>query len=148
MPTPSAYDYRRDLAAAADALRNTSAGLRKDSEGLCDYSRRLRTRGVGLLEYSRALRRSPASDLSRVLKTLAETVHDKLAAGTLPRADAAKLWAGMGTGQVCAACEEPIVASQPEYELEYDDGRAAILLHGECHAAWEAERKPHGVPLA
>jgi hypothetical protein len=77
-----------------------------------------------------------------VAKTLAEMVHDKLDAGTLPREDVVKLWAGMGSGKACTACEQPILSEQPEYEIEFDDGRVVIRLHAECHTVWEAECKP------
>lgn len=75
-------------------------------------------------------------------KTLAEMVHDKLDAGTLPHEDAVKLWAGMGSGKACTACEQPIGPEQAEYEIEFDNGPLAIRLHAECHATWEAERQP------
>jgi hypothetical protein len=75
-----------------------------------------------------------------VAQTLAEMVQNKLNAGTLPREDAVKLWAGMGSGKTCALCEQPIDSSQAEYEIEYDV-RPAIRLHADCHAALEVERK-------
>ena len=75
---------------------------------------------------------------------LAAMVQNKLDAGTLPREDAVKLWAGMGSGNACIVCDQPIDSTQAEYELEYDE-RPAIRLHAECHAAWEAARKPPAV---
>jgi hypothetical protein len=76
-------------------------------------------------------------------KTLAEMVYDKLDAGTLPLDAPVKLWAGQGSGQPCMICEQPILASEPEYETEYDDddGRRAMRFHAGCHAVWEEERK-------
>ena len=73
-------------------------------------------------------------------KTLAEVVQDKLDAGTLPRDEPIKLWAGSGSGNTCAACEHPILPSQTEYEVEYYDERPAILLHVGCHTTWVEER--------
>jgi hypothetical protein len=82
-----------------------------------------------------------------VAQTLAEMVQNKVDAGTLPREDAVKLWAGMGSGNACTVCDQPIDSSQAEYELEYD-GRPAVRLHAECHAAWDAKRKPPAVAAA
>jgi len=75
-----------------------------------------------------------------VAKTLAEFVHEKLDAGTLPRDEPVKLWAGRGTGKPCTACEKAILPSQTEYEIEYYDGSPEIRLHVECHGLWETER--------
>ena len=71
--------------------------------------------------------------------SLAEMVRDKLATGTLPLEDPVKLWAGHGRGQPCAACEQPILEAQVEYEPQYE-GRQPIRLHAGCHGLWEAER--------
>jgi hypothetical protein len=68
-------------------------------------------------------------------------IRIKLDAGTLPLDAPAKLWAGQGTGQPCTICEQPIQASEPEYETDYDDGRPAMRCHAGCHALWEEERK-------
>jgi hypothetical protein len=74
------------------------------------------------------------------MASVAEMIRKKLDAGTLPLDAPAKLWAGIGAGRLCAACEQAIGPTQSEYELEYD-GRSAILLHAECHRRWEDERQ-------
>jgi len=74
-----------------------------------------------------------------VSKSLADLVRDKLKAGTLPYDDPVKMWAGHGSGQPCAVCEEPVLLAQVEYEPQYDT-RPPIRFHTGCHRLWEAER--------
>ena len=76
-------------------------------------------------------------------KSLAEIVREKINAGALPLTDPVKLWAGIGSGKLCAVCELTILPSQTEYEPEYQD-RAPIRLHVGCHGLWEAERRRRG----
>jgi len=80
------------------------------------------------------------SDKTLTLPRLAQMVHAKLVLGVLPGENPVKLWAGMGSGQPCTACERPIMESEPEYEPQYDGARAAIRLHVECHRIWEVAR--------
>jgi hypothetical protein len=75
-----------------------------------------------------------------VPSTLAEIVRRKLHAGTLPHEQPLKLWANVGSGKPCTACDAPIVPSQTEYEAQYYDGRPPIFLHVACHQLWEVER--------
>ena len=72
--------------------------------------------------------------------TIADMICKKLDAGTLPVNSPRKLWAGQGTGQLCGACEQQILSSHAEYELEYDDGGPVPRFHAACHALWEEER--------
>jgi hypothetical protein len=71
---------------------------------------------------------------------LAEIVRKKLDAGVLPRDQPLKVWAGIGSGKRCSACETPIPHSRTEYEAEYYDARPAIRFHAGCYETWEAER--------
>lgn len=73
--------------------------------------------------------------------TLAEIVRAKLHAGTLPCEEPLKVWFSVGTGNSCAACEQPILPLQTECEPEYYDERPSIRLHVACHGVWEAERR-------
>jgi hypothetical protein len=53
------------------------------------------------------------------------------------------MWGGRGTGLVCSLCDAPILASEPEMELEYE-GTAPIPVvrfHLQCQFVWEAERQ-------
>jgi hypothetical protein len=75
------------------------------------------------------------------MASIADMIRTKLDAGTLPLDAPARLWAGIGSGKVCTACEQPIRATQMEYEPEYADGRAVIYFHAECHRLWEEKRR-------
>jgi len=75
-----------------------------------------------------------------VPNTLAEAVRQKIHDGSLPVDDPLKVWAGIGSGNPCASCEEPILRVQTEYEVMYYDERPSIRLHVACYGLWEAER--------
>jgi hypothetical protein len=76
-----------------------------------------------------------------VSETPVETVREKLHAGVLPLDDPLKVWAGIGSGDACSACEKPILRAQTEYEVQYYDERPPIRLHVECYGVWEVERR-------
>jgi hypothetical protein len=75
-----------------------------------------------------------------VPKTLDAVVREKLRAGRLPREQPLKFWTSIGSGKPCAACDEPILPSQTQYEGQYYDDRAPLFLHVRCHQLWDAER--------
>jgi hypothetical protein len=75
--------------------------------------------------------------------TLADTIREKFAAGHLPREDHIKLWADCGGGRLCVACEQTILPTQTEHELEFADGRR-IQMHLGCAGLYEAERRRRG----
>lgn len=79
-------------------------------------------------------------------KSLADMVREKIGARLLPVADPVKLWAGLGSGRRCTACEQPILPAQTEYEPEYSDRHEPIRLHVGCHGLWEAERRHRRPP--
>jgi hypothetical protein len=64
--------------------------------------------------------------------------------GTLPRRDAARIWAGPGLGAFCSVCEKPVTQDQLEYELEFaqdgDPSLNKLHFHLRCFAVWELER--------
>jgi hypothetical protein len=68
-------------------------------------------------------------------------VREKIDGGALPLGDPVKLWAGFGSGRLCAACEQPILPLETEYEPHYADERVPIYFHVDCHGAWEVERR-------
>jgi len=51
--------------------------------------------------------------------------------------DAARVWAGEGSGKRCAACLEAIVPSDVEYEADLN-GRT-LYFHPRCHEIWLRE---------
>ena len=48
--------------------------------------------------------------------------------------DTARVWAGEGAGRRCAACLEPIVPCNVEYEADLN-GRT-LYFHPRCHDIW------------
>ena len=80
--------------------------------------------------------------------SLVETVHRKVLTGTLRPDEPLKLWAGPGVGGPCSVCDEPILRSQTEYELQYYDDRPPTRLHVRCHSLWETERHRRYRPRA
>lgn len=64
--------------------------------------------------------------------------------GLLPRTKAVRTWGGRGSGLNCSLCDAPILATEPEMELEFDgseNGRATIRFHLQCHSIWDSERR-------
>jgi hypothetical protein len=70
---------------------------------------------------------------------LPERVREALRAGTLPRLDGGRSWAGHGSGRECRVCGLRIEASQVEMEVEADDER--ILVHRDCLVIWHQESR-------
>jgi hypothetical protein len=74
-------------------------------------------------------------------------VRERLRAGVLPKdlppADPASpipaVRTELGTGEPCAACEEPIAVGEPLEACAYPSGRV-LRFHGWCYKAWNDER--------
>ena len=61
----------------------------------------------------------------------------------LPPADTSAVPAiriGKGTGEPCAACEEPIAPEEPLEECVYPSGQV-LRFHGLCYKYWNEERE-------
>jgi hypothetical protein len=71
--------------------------------------------------------------------TLRQRIRDKIMAGTLPGQPPLNVWAGVGDGHRCSACDAPIRASETEIELELGPGRPGVRLHRPCYAIWQEE---------
>ena len=68
------------------------------------------------------------------LRLLAE---HKIQAGALPQATPENAFAGRGSGLPCSLCEQPIEASEYEYEYECATGGDHIpRFHLRCHGIW------------
>jgi hypothetical protein len=68
-------------------------------------------------------------------------IRQKIGQGLLPRKPFSKMWAGQGTGETCAGCDQPIRPDQIEYEF----GNGGIIrMHLGCAALWEKERAQVG----
>jgi hypothetical protein len=65
------------------------------------------------------------------------TIERKLAAGLLPRHHPVKSWAGLGTGHACDGCDQPILATEVEHELDFAEA-VTRRFHATCEAIWRA----------
>ena len=65
------------------------------------------------------------------------TIERKLVAGDLPNRPPVKAWAGFGTGASCDACDEPILATEVEYELDFAESMT-VRFHATCEQIWRA----------
>jgi hypothetical protein len=67
--------------------------------------------------------------------------------GALPMDEGERItvFAGRGSGQLCAYCRQPIVANEIEYEVSAREhptdlrtAQVAVRLHLRCHDSWRA----------
>jgi hypothetical protein len=66
---------------------------------------------------------------------LRDVIRQKITAGALPGEPPLKVWAGMGAGRLCAACEEPIRPHDTQMDVELPGDRS-VILHRPCYAVW------------
>lgn len=62
-------------------------------------------------------------------------VRRALQEGRLPRVSG-RAWVGHGSGKPCVVCQEPIVASDVEYELDQSE---PLRAHAGCFRVWREE---------
>jgi hypothetical protein len=77
-------------------------------------------------------------------ESLRARARERIEQQVLPRTRPARTWGGRGTGQHCSLCDEPILDSEPEMELEYESAapvQQVVRFHLQCQSAWEAERQ-------
>jgi hypothetical protein len=77
-----------------------------------------------------------------VQDSVADKIRKRLESGQLPREGLSKVWAGFGSGQVCAGCDRSIHRTQILHEIERDG--ITIYLHRGCAAIWVSERQRRG----
>lgn len=65
--------------------------------------------------------------------------RQRVCTGDLPPCEPTALFAGFGSGGLCALCDRPISEAQIEYEVELQGmpGRA-WPLHLECYRVWRS----------
>jgi hypothetical protein len=63
-------------------------------------------------------------------------IRAKVVIGQLPRRTNTKYWVGFGTGQSCAGCDKPIVATDVEHEVDVI-GLGTLRFHRACMRFWE-----------
>jgi hypothetical protein len=80
---------------------------------------------------------------NRQLISLARNLID---GGQLPVAVYTRLFAGLGTGQTCDLCRQPITHEHVEYEVRDANDGNPLNFHLRCHQAWQCECI-HRLPL-
>ena len=63
----------------------------------------------------------------------------KLSAGALPKEAPVKMFAGYGTGKLCAACDLLTTKKDIEYDVDMANGRT-LSFHQPCVTLWHQER--------
>jgi hypothetical protein len=77
-------------------------------------------------------------------RLLREVARARIAQGLLPVMSPERTWGGPGGGSTCALCDRVVTAAEIEFELEFAPvpGPPTLHFHRQCHALWEAERRP------
>jgi len=98
----------------------------------------LRERGIRLLALMEE--RDQRAALPSVRK-LGNRLRAKMENGELPRTVPEKIILGLAAGELCAGCDEPILAAHVLNTLQTADGRL-FHLHVVCLSVWKAARRP------
>lgn len=77
--------------------------------------------------------------LARLDSGIRPLIRQKIIAGVLPGDPPLRVWAGMGNGRRCGACEEVIKGNETEMELELSGARQSVRLHRGCFTIWREE---------
>lgn len=75
----------------------------------------------------------------RTEQELRAHIRRKIMAGALPDHSEPSVWGGMGEDQRCNCCDEPVGASEVQFEFEYPiagGDRAVCRMHRHCHELW------------
>src|ERR1700741_2292939 len=79
----------------------------------------------------------PGGNKVSVPNDLRSLIRQRILAGDLPKENCRMTWYGPGTGGICAACGQPIAASESEVECDLPNG-GTIRLHRRCYDLWTA----------
>jgi len=71
-------------------------------------------------------------------QTTVEKILAKMSDGLLPVQEPKKTWGGYGSGNPCAACDEPILPHLVEHEVDLES--TTLLFHAACDAMWRGLR--------
>jgi hypothetical protein len=76
------------------------------------------------------------AEQQRPRSDIVAAITSKLAAGALPDVRVESVWAGPGTGRLCAGCDAPIPPSETEVEIDLA-GEVVLCLHQRCFSVWQ-----------
>jgi hypothetical protein len=74
---------------------------------------------------------------------LRDAARERIEQQRLPRNKPARMWGGRGSGQICSLCDQPILDTEPEMELEYDgtEAHSVVRFHLQCQSVWDEARQ-------
>ena len=93
-------------------------------------------RYIGLAGLFAKDRRADEAPLTQDELALLRLAKELIGTGWLPHESTRALWAGAGTGRVCALCYEPVVSEEIEYQIVERGGRR-FQFHMRCHDVWQ-----------
>jgi len=76
--------------------------------------------------------------------TLRLMIQDKVADGRLPHHYIPRVGGGLGNGETCDACAEPVTKAQVLMEGLSGNARRGVKFHGACFYVWDATRHVFG----
>jgi hypothetical protein len=65
-------------------------------------------------------------------------IRQKVGDGSLPCEPRPKTWAGAGRGESCDGCDEYVLVSDIEFEVDLPDGKT-LRFHRACFEIWHIE---------
>jgi hypothetical protein len=71
------------------------------------------------------------------MDTAADKIREKLSEGLLPGKAPAHSWCGYGSRKPCNGCNEPILSTEVEHELDFNGART-VRFHAACEAIWRS----------
>lgn len=74
-------------------------------------------------------------------EALRARARQRIEQSLLPREKPARMWGGRGTGLACSLCDDPILESEPEMELEYPAPVPTVRFHLHCQTIWDVARQ-------
>lgn len=81
--------------------------------------------------------------LTKLEAELRPITRERIASGQLSCKSFERMWAGHGTGQLCALCDKPIQRDEVEYEVEHhrldDEIAQTSRFHIVCQSIWQLE---------
>jgi len=74
--------------------------------------------------------------------------RERMTQGRLPRTKAIRTWGGPGSGAICSLCDAAILASEPEFEVQFDLSApsSSLRFHRQCHSIWNELREESRPP--
>ena len=79
-------------------------------------------------------------------EALRDTARERIEQARLPAAKPARMWGGRGCGSPCSLCDQPILDTEPEMELDYEGTQPVVRFHLQCQSAWDEARQMRGSP--